>query len=486
MELQTKAIAKIEPFFKLFSGLNPLLEVNECAYLCNKQQKIDTRQYSMMNISPSMNVILRKDKTKMDLAAYHHASIFSPVQSTLVNSINNNHFTSWPGLTPTLITKNLPPVLATAKGHLHQEKQNLQSTKISSTYAEQLKKIKANIKKIKHNLPPGKSFRTALEEDIFDDAFPKSDDKNVKTNEVLFKLFETSETGITYTDQTGRFPYRSSRGNEYIMVAYHYDANVILLQPIKNRQATTLTTAWEIIHDRLVTAGVAPKSYIMDNECSADLKTALAKADVKYQLVPPHIHRANKAERAIQTFKNHLKAGLASLDPDFPIHEWDRLLPQCELTLNLLRASRINPKLSAWAYLFGEFDYMKTPLAPPGTKCLVHAKVSQRGSWSPNGEEGWTISYSPEHYRCIKVYFPKTRSERDCDTITFFPTVIPYPEVKLEHFLKQAASDIITILTTPPSTTTPSLQAGDTTKNALLDIATILHRANDLPPNLQI
>ena len=148
----------------------------------------------MMNISPSMNAILRKDKTKMDLAAYHHASIFSPVQSTLVNSINNNHFTSWPGLTPSLITKNLPPVLATAKGHLHQEKQNLQSTKISSTYAEQLKKIKANIKKIKLNLPPGKSFRTALEEDIFDDAFPKSDDKNVKTNEVLFKLFETSET----------------------------------------------------------------------------------------------------------------------------------------------------------------------------------------------------------------------------------------------------------------------------------------------------
>ena len=124
---------------------------------------------------------------------------------------------------------------------------------------------------------------------------------------------------------------------------------------------------------------------------------------------------------------------------------------------------------------------MKTPLAPPGTKCLVHAKVSQRGSWAPNGEEGWTISYSPEHYRCIKIYFPKTRSERDCDTITFFPTVIPYPEVKLEHFLKQAASDIITILTTPPSTTTPSLQAGDTTKNALLDIATILHRADDLP-----
>ena len=89
--------------------------------------------------------------------------------------------------------------------------------------------------------------------------------------------------------------------------------------------------------------------------------------------------------------KGHLKAGLAIVDHGFPIHEWDRLLDQCELTLNLLRSSRLNPKLSAWAFLFGEFDYMKTPLTPPGIKCLVHTKISQRPTWSPNSEVGWTI-----------------------------------------------------------------------------------------------
>ena len=40
------------------------------------------------------------------------------------------------------------------------------------------------------------------------------------------------------------------------------------------------------------------------------------------------MHRANAAERAIQTFKNNLKAGLASVDPAFPVAEWDRLLQQ--------------------------------------------------------------------------------------------------------------------------------------------------------------
>ena len=58
----------------------------------------------------------------------------------------------------------------------------------------------------------------------------------------------------------------------------------------------------------------------MDNEISNDLKQTMTKAGADYQLVPPHIHRANKVERAIQTFENRFKARLAITDPDFPIH----------------------------------------------------------------------------------------------------------------------------------------------------------------------
>ena len=83
----------------------------------------------------------------------------------------------------------------------------------------------------------------------------------------------------------------------------------------------------------------------------------MEKYNIEYRLTPPHIHQQNAAERAIQTFKNHLKAGLSILDPNFPVREWDRIILQAELTLNLLRASRVNPKLSAWAYLFEEFNY---------------------------------------------------------------------------------------------------------------------------------
>jgi hypothetical protein len=44
--------------------------------------------------------------------------------------------------------------------------------------------------------------------------------------------------------------------------------------------------------------------------------------------VPPHCHRRNAAERDIYTFKEHFVSGLASVEPDFPLKLWDRLLPQ--------------------------------------------------------------------------------------------------------------------------------------------------------------
>ncbi len=60
---------------------------------------------------------------------------------------------------------------------------------------------------------------------------------------------------------------------------------------------------------------------------------------------------------------------------------------------------------------------------------------------------------------------------------------MPFPEIKLDDFLRQVASDIITILTQPPSTTIPSLQAGDPVSNALTTLAIQLQRIEDIPEN---
>jgi hypothetical protein len=230
------------------------------------------------------------------------------------------------------------------------------------------------------------------------------------------------------------------------------------------------------IHGKLAKSGNQPKIYILDNEASSELKRALTKHDLAYQLVPPHVHRCNAAERAIHTSKSHLLTCLATCDPDFPIAEWDRLLFQAELTLNLLRSSRVNPQLSAYAYLHGNFDFNKTPLAPPGTQVLVHLKPDQRPSWAYHGEDGWYVGPSMHHYRCVQCFMPTTSRVRDVDTVKCFLATIPFPTISTKDYLKQAAGDILAILRNPP-VNWHFLTYGDATTNALVHIAQLLHRA---------
>ena len=91
--------------------------------------------------------------------------------------------------------------------------------------------------------------------------------------------------------------------------------------------------------------------YILDNECSSDLKFEFGKEHINFQLFHPASHRANDAERIIQMHKNHLKAGLVTVDPEFPIIEWDQLLEQSIITLNLLRAARANSKARNFCHI---------------------------------------------------------------------------------------------------------------------------------------
>jgi hypothetical protein len=79
----------------------------------------------------------------------------------------------------------------------------------------------------------------------------------------------------------------------------------------------------------------------------------------------------------------HFIAGLCSVEKNFPIHLWNQLFPQAEIALNLLRISRINPKLSVWAQVHGTFDFNRTPLGPPGCRVLVQDILHALNNPSP-------------------------------------------------------------------------------------------------------
>jgi hypothetical protein len=111
--------------------------------------------------------------------------------------------------------------------------------------------------------------------------------------------------------------------------------------------------AYDSVHQELTVKGFKPNLQTLNNEASTALKNFFTVNDIAYQLAPPHFHRRNAAERAIRTFKEHFVAGLSSVDPSFPMHLWDRLLPQAEITVNLLWTSRLHPQLSAAAHYHG-------------------------------------------------------------------------------------------------------------------------------------
>jgi hypothetical protein len=161
------------------------------------------------------------------------------------------------------------------------------------------------------------------------DVPPADKDLGTKTHLVYAVLVDQ---GQLYTDLTGKFPVRSSKGNSYAMVCYVYNCNYVKFTPMKSRPASEWVKAYDHTHQELVVKGFKPKLQTLDNEASTALKIFFTANDVEYQLVPPHCHRRNAAERAIRTFKEHFVAGLSSVDPTFPLHLWDILLTQAEIT----------------------------------------------------------------------------------------------------------------------------------------------------------
>jgi hypothetical protein len=165
-------------------------------------------------------------------------------------------------------------------------------------------------------------------------------------------------------------------------------------------------------------------------------------------------------------------AGLSSVDPAFPLHLWDRLLPQAEITLNLLQTSRLHPQLSDAAHFHGLVDYNKTAFAPPGCKIIAHEKPGKRRTWAPHGQHGYSMGPAMHHYRCQNVYISATASERIVDTLEFFPHNYQMPQLSSTDRLLVATNDMTDALQNPHPEL-PFARVGDDTISALADLAAI-------------
>jgi hypothetical protein len=184
------------------------------------------------NVPQQVNAIIRKDQTKKELAQYLYGCCGSPVVSTWKKAIQNGNFITWPGIDTISLDRDLPKSVASTKGHLDQERKNLQSTR-----------------------PKQPNLDFDGDDDTNDNFFPTADTPNVKSFEACAQIIPFVTKNTAYHDLTGRFPHRSSRGNEYLLIVYDHDSNSILQSPLKNKTGAEIKRGWVEIHERLAKGG---------------------------------------------------------------------------------------------------------------------------------------------------------------------------------------------------------------------------------------
>ena len=89
---------------------------------------------------------------------------------------------------------------------------------------------------------------------------------------------------------------------------------------------------------------------------------------------------------------------------------------------------------------------IKIPLAPPGTKDIVHSKPDKRASWTFHGEDGQYVGPAPKYYRCFKIYIPITHKLKISDTVQLIPSTVPIPMVSLGDHIRTAVDDLVASL----------------------------------------
>ena len=145
---------------------------------------------------------------------------------------------------------------------------------------------------------------------------PESKLPQVHSNELHIHVTPISKL---YTDNPGRFPIHAHSGNQYIMIAYHCDTNLILAEHFSSIKDTHRLLAYVNIMQQLTDNKLIVDLQIRYNKASAEYKQAIkTKWNTNYQLAPPNTHRSNAAERAIHTIKARFLSILAGVALDSP------------------------------------------------------------------------------------------------------------------------------------------------------------------------
>ena len=208
-----------------------------------ENKNMDTVLWNRINPEEAVSHVFELPSTK-ETICYLHAAAGFPQRDTWIKAIRKGSYAMWPGLTVTAVNKFFPEADETQQGHMKGVRQGLRLTK--ETQSQDKDKDPAPV---------------------------------TKQNDIMIKTVDLKET--IYTDQTEKFLYVSSKGNCYIMVAVHVDANAIYVEPMKNRTQEQFVETYERLVTRMRDDGLSIKKQVLDNEASAEYKRSIRQKAIE-------------------------------------------------------------------------------------------------------------------------------------------------------------------------------------------------------------
>jgi hypothetical protein len=233
-----------------------------------------------------------------------------------------------------------------------------------------------------------------------------------------------------FSDLAGRFLVTAFDGSQYIMIS-QYKA-YIHVELFPSRTEASLASAFVRTYQFFKDLGHQIQFQVLDNECPASLLRFFQQQHVTVQRVPLNQKRTNKAERAIQTFRRHFLLVLVGTHSNFHINQWHHLLPQTEVTLNMLQ----DMDVSAYHGLHRKpYDFISRPMAPCSTLLVAHDPVRKKRD--NYGRMGFYLGPALTHYGSYHCFITDINATRICGSVMFYPTPLVLPGAsRFDQFLK--------------------------------------------------
>ena len=377
----------------------------------------------------SMNSYYSNTKLDSDaeIARFFHATFGYPTISTMHAALKRHLVI--PGLDHKIFIDNAPRSIFTARGHLHNLPQGTNSTKPKRSLVSPTQK-EVDAISAKYDMPrilsPG--YRMDLD--------PSSD---LAQTAWYVKLSQR----LTM-DGTGNMTVPAFNGDTQILIVFHAATNFIRTLAFKSKAEvhSLLIELWKEAKG----LGHTISEIRMDNELPESTSEYFKSQQVAVQRVGVgrELHRANSAERAIQTYKDHFMSTIAARDPQCPLQYWTEAVPFCERTLNLMRPGPDN--ISAFQAYWGyKYDFNAHPIAPWGTRVETYTPRELRTTFESRSEAAWYMGPSKAHHRGHRIICDVYNQKPTVvvrEQLVFYPHDVPFIKWTATEDMRQRIKDL--------------------------------------------